>query len=191
MLNPNEQPISIFVSRHVKPGCKVAFEQIISGIIDAASTFDGYLGAHVFRPSDSTDPEYRLLLQFNCLDSLHRWEQSTIRQQWLERADRLALDPPKIQTVTGLETWFTLSSQGAIVPPPRYKMLILTGLGFLLLTNALNLLFGSSLSTLHPFVQSLLTTALLGTLMTYVVMPRLTRLFAGWLYPKPKRRTSN
>ena len=188
---PDVQPISVFVSRRVKPGNEAAFEQVISGIIEAASAFEGYLVAHVFRPSDSADPEYRLLLQFDCLSSLHLWEQSSIRQQWLERADRLALDPPKIQIITGLETWFTLSTQGAIIPPPRYKMVILTGLAIFPITTIINLAFGSLLGALHPILRSLLTTILLGTLMTYVVMPRMTYLFERWLYPKPKHRIFN
>lgn len=91
----------------------------------------------------------------NTLDlSIYLWEQSAIRQQWLERAVRLALAPPQLQVITGLETWFTLSTQGAIVPPPRYKMMILSGGAIFPITTSINLFLGSLLSQLHPIWRS-------------------------------------
>jgi antibiotic biosynthesis monooxygenase (ABM) superfamily enzyme len=36
---------------------------------------------------------------------------------------------------------------------------------------------------LPTLVRTLVSTALMVTLMTYVVMPHLTRLFSFWLYP--------
>ena len=40
-------------------------------------------------------------------------------------------------------------------------------------------LFGPWLNLLHTLVL----TAMVATLMTYVIMPRMTRLFSFWLYP--------
>jgi uncharacterized protein len=39
------------------------------------------------------------------------------------------------------------------------------------------------LSQLPMLLRTLILTGVMVTLMTYVVMPRLTRLFAFWLYP--------
>lgn len=36
-------------------------------------------------------------------------------------------------------------------------------------------------------LRSLIITAILVLLMTYVAMPRMTKLFSGWLYPKKRR----
>jgi antibiotic biosynthesis monooxygenase (ABM) superfamily enzyme len=43
--------------------------------------------------------------------------------------------------------------------------------------------FGHGLNLLPTLVRTLVFTALMVTLMTYAVMPRLTRLFSFWLYP--------
>jgi antibiotic biosynthesis monooxygenase (ABM) superfamily enzyme len=43
--------------------------------------------------------------------------------------------------------------------------------------------FGHWLNLLSTLERTLVITALVVTLMTYVVMPRLTRLFSFWLYP--------
>ena len=44
-------------------------------------------------------------------------------------------------------------------------------------------LFGPLLSLLPMLVRTLVLTAVMVTLMTYVIMPRMTRLFSSWLYP--------
>lgn len=93
-------------------------------------SFEGHLGVNVFRPTDSSNPEYRIIFKFDRMSNLRRWEESEIRREWLERAESLTLGPPEIQTLTGLETWFTLPAQKAIVPPPRYKIALLTWLEF-------------------------------------------------------------
>jgi uncharacterized protein len=100
----------------------------------------------------------------------------------LERAKRLTVGERKWQTLTGLETWFTLSTQQAIVPPPRYKMLVVTCLAAFPTINLINFVL-QPLTPLPSLLRVFLGMVLLLSLMTYVIMPRITKLFAGWLYP--------
>ena len=48
--------------------------------------------------------------------------------------------------------------------------------------------FGRWLNLLPPLVRTLVFSAVMVTLMTYVVMPRMTRLFSFWLCPDRKQR---
>ena len=186
--NSDDPPVTIAISRRVKPGCEEAFEAIIKSIIAAAMTFEEHLGVNVFRPTDPSNPEYWIIFKFDRASNLRRWEQSEIRREWLARAESLTLDPPEIQNFTGLETWFTLPTQRAIVPPPRYKIALLTWLGiFPPITVLLWLLGPVFLDRLHLVIRTLILTAVLVPLMTYVIMPWLTRLFARWLYPSTPR----
>jgi hypothetical protein len=178
-----DPPVTIDVIQEVQPGCEVEFEQVLTDLIEAAKTFEGHLGANIFRPSDRANPEYRIVFKFNHLSNLRQWEESALRRKLLERAKRLTVGDSKWQTLTGLETWFTLSTQQAIVPPPRYKMLIVTCLAAFPTINVINVLL-QPLKPLPPLLFTLITTITLLSLMTYVIMPRMTKLFAGWLYPK-------
>jgi uncharacterized protein len=45
-------------------------------------------------------------------------------------------------------------------------------------------LFGPLLNLLPTVLRTLLFTLTMVTLMTYLIMPRMTRLFSFWLYPK-------
>jgi uncharacterized protein len=176
-------PVTVDILQKVKPGCEAEFERVLTDLMVAAEAFAGHLGANVFRPVDRTNPEYRIVFKFDHLSNLQQWEGSQIRRKLLERIRRLTIGDSKWQTITGLETWFTLSAQGAIVPPPRYKMLLITCLAAFPSGNAINFLF-QFLPFQPPLLNSLLQTLVLLSLMTYVIMPRITRLFSGWLYPK-------
>jgi uncharacterized protein len=181
----NDLPVTVNVMQQVKPGYEAEFERVLIELIAAAKTFTGHLGVTVFRPSDASNLEYRLVFKFDHLSNLRRWEESTVRYQLLEQAKRYTVGSGQFQILTGLETWFTLSTRQAIVPPPRYKMLIVTCLAAFPTINLINFLM-QPLSPLPPLLRTLIGMVTLLTLMTYVVMPRMTRLFAKWLYPKSK-----
>ncbi|WP_250126478.1 antibiotic biosynthesis monooxygenase [Chroococcidiopsis sp. CCMEE 29] len=192
-INVEDPPVTIVAVHKVKPGKEKAFEQTMSGLLQAAMSFEGHLGANILRPDDSDDPQYSIIFKFNRMSNLRRWEESEERQEWLVRLARLTQDSSPLQILTGLETWFTLPLKRAIVPPPRYKMALITWLAIFPLISGINALFGSFLNQLPPLFRSLVLTAVLVPLMTYVVMPRITRLFAPWLYPstpRPPRKAS-
>jgi antibiotic biosynthesis monooxygenase (ABM) superfamily enzyme len=85
--------------------------------------------------------------------------------------------------VTGLETWFTLPPQAGAAPPPPYKMALVTWITIFPLITAIVAVTGPLLKDLPLAVRLGITTALTVPLMTWVVMPRVTRLLRGWLYP--------
>jgi antibiotic biosynthesis monooxygenase (ABM) superfamily enzyme len=64
-------------------------------------------------------------------------------------------------------------------------MAILTGLAAYPVTTALLFALGSPVEHLPLAARTLLVTAVIVPLMTYAVMPVMTRLFARWLYSKP------
>ena len=181
-------PVTVVITRRVKPNCKAAFEKFISGITAAAMTFEGHLGTNVFRPSSPTDNEYRIIFKFNRASNLKIWEESETRKQWLARAESLRLEPARIRVLTGLETWFTLPAPKRISPPPRYKMAAVTLLTLFPLIQLANITLAPLLEffPLPLLVRSLIITAILVLIMTYVAMPRMTKLFSKWLYPKQR-----
>jgi antibiotic biosynthesis monooxygenase (ABM) superfamily enzyme len=68
-------------------------------------------------------------------------------------------------------------------PPARYKMVVVTGVAIFAINRLLALLPLAWLAPFPPLVQLLILVFTTTALMTYVVMPRLTKLLAGWLYP--------
>jgi hypothetical protein len=186
---PREAPVTVVVSRRVKPGREQAYEEWVHGVVQVAMGYEGHLGSNVFRPSDPEHPDYVLVFQFNSQANLDRWIQSEDRKAWLAKVEPLVEGPMKADVLTGLENWFTLPSHrhAPASPPPRHKMAMVTWLAIFPLINVLGAGLAPVLSPLPPLLRSAVMSALMVTLMTYVVMPRLTRLFARFLFPKPAR----
>ncbi|ELS05384.1 hypothetical protein Xen7305DRAFT_00051270 [Xenococcus sp. PCC 7305] len=189
--NLGDPPVTVVISRQVKPGCEAAFEKFISGITAAAMTFEGHLGANIFRPQTPEHHEYQIIFKFDRASNLRIWQESECRRQWLARAESLRLEAPTIKVITGLETWFTLPSPKPIIPPPRYKMAVITLLAIFPLVQLANVILVPLFRSLPAILGGLITTGIIVLLMTYVVMPRMTKLFSHWLYPQKRSRRNH
>jgi uncharacterized protein len=175
-------PVTTSVSRRVKRGHEPQYEEFLEGVIAAASRFPGYLGAEVFRP-DVPGREYRIVYRFDDAEHLRGWLDSAEHAAWLERAEPHALGATQTQFLTGLEGWFTLPAEPGTPPPPPYKMALLTWITIFPLITGIVALFGSTLARI-PLVPRLgITTAIAVPVMTWILMPRVTRLLRRWLYP--------
>ena len=181
---PDEDPpVTAIASRRVKSGKEQEFEEWVSGILGAAAEFPGYLGSNVVRPSDPDDDEFQILFKFDHASNLKRWEESGERRAWLRRVQPLVHEE-NVRVLTGLETWFTLPSRPGEPAPPRYKMAIVTWIAVFPLATVIFALTHPLLGGLPTVIRTLVFTLIMVTTMTYVVMPRMTRLFSFWLYPK-------
>jgi antibiotic biosynthesis monooxygenase (ABM) superfamily enzyme len=175
-------PVTTTVTRRVRPGHAVFYEQFLKGIIAAASEFDGHLGVEVFRPASAAAGDYRVVYRFDTAEHLRAWLDSDEHAAWLERAEPHVVGPTRRRFVTGLESWFTLSSSPS-APPPPYKMALVTWLTIFPLITAVVVAIGPLMEGLALVPRLAITTAITVPLMTWLVMPRVTRLLRGWLYP--------
>lgn len=175
--------VTAVISHVVKPGREQGYEAWFQGISADARKFKGHLGVSTIRPQEHSHPEYVVILKFDCYNNLKTWLESDIRREWIERLQPLITRPEAIQTLTGLETWFTLPNKPIKTPPPRYKMAIVTWLAVFLTISMLNYLLVPLLAGLPTLLKSLMITGLTVFLLTYLIMPRLTQLFRQWLYP--------
>jgi antibiotic biosynthesis monooxygenase (ABM) superfamily enzyme len=178
-----EAPVTTTVTRRVKPGHETSYEEFLAGIIAAASQFPGHLSVEVFRPQSAASGEYRTVHRFDTSEHLRAWLDSDEHAAWLARAEPHVVGPMHTSFVTGLESWFTLPFQPGTAPPPPYKMALLTWITIFPLITAIVAVTGPLLEELPLALRLAIMTAIAVPLMTWVVMPRVTRLLRGWLYP--------
>jgi uncharacterized protein len=176
-------PVTTTVTRRVRPGHEAPYEQFLQGIIAAASGFPGHLGVEVIRPHSAATGEYCTVYRFDTAEHLRAWLDSDEHAAWLERAEPHVIGPMQTSFVTGLETWFTLPGAQGVSPPPPYKMALVTWITIFPLITAIVAVTGPLLEDVPVAVRLGITTAIAVPLMTWVVMPRVTRLLRGWLYP--------
>jgi hypothetical protein len=179
----NDAAVTKIIDRIPKAGHEAALEQAIRDLVQAALRFPGHLGVNVIRPAPPHQPGFRIVYKFDTLEHLRAWETSGPHRELIEAADRHTLGDPVHSVLTGLETWFTLPGESR-PPPPRYKMSVVSWLGIFPLVLLLGTALNALLPTAPGWLKVALNTGLVVPLMTYAVMPRLTRLFKFWLYPE-------
>ncbi|MES9829664.1 MAG: antibiotic biosynthesis monooxygenase [Candidatus Thiodiazotropha sp.] len=176
----SDPPVSIMMSRMPLPGKEQEFETYLNGITEAAQRQPGHLGVSIIRPSGQ-ERNYYILFKFDRRSNLEHWEKSDERARWRSIAKQVS-EKPKRHMVTGLEAWFTLPDQAMLTPPPLFKMAVLAWLAIYLLISGLLWLIGPLLEP-HPLmVRTLILTGIAVPLMTFLLMPLLTRIFKNWLY---------
>lgn len=176
-------PVTTTVTRRVKPGHEASYERFLEDVIAAASQFPGHQGVEVFRPESASAGEYRVVYRFDTGEHLRAWLASDERTAWLERAEPHVIGPMRTQFLTGLETWFTLPGRPGDPPPPRYKMALLTWITIFPLITLVAIALGPLLEWAPLVARLAITSAVTVPIMTWLVMPRVTRLLRGWLYP--------
>lgn len=186
MQKTDDEPVNVVIQHEVPVSRDAEFRNIIAEITNAMTAFPGFLGKHIFHGQHANKITYTVLCRFDTLEHLRAWEQSEIRAELRKRMEAITEQQPAYHFLTGLETWFSLGVKHPIIPPPRYKMAIITWVCIYSLLVLVFTLFGSYLSQLIMPVRLLIVSFILVFLMTYVVMPNITRLLVKWLYPNRK-----
>ena len=172
-----------FVITHsVKDGAQQRYEEWTREILGAVSSYPGYLGREVFLPTHG-NRKYTIIVRFDNEEHLRGWADSDARREFIGRAADLLEKGDQNEIRTGVDFWFT--PEGAR-PPKAWKQFLLTTSAVyplsLIIPRLLAPLFGVAPPLGHPLVASLLVAAILTGLLTFVIMPRYTRLVRGWLY---------
>jgi antibiotic biosynthesis monooxygenase (ABM) superfamily enzyme len=184
----DEGPVTLTITRRAKAGKTEEFEKWLDGIIHEAMKFEGHMGVNIIRPSNMSNPEYVIILRFDNFENLAKWEKSEIRKIWIERGEDLIEGKAKMEKQIGLEFWFTPSSGSASTAleqqPPRYKMaIVVIGIIFALVSTLLPQVEQAT-AGLPVLLSTLVGVAIMVLLMTYVIMPLVTRLLRPWLLKK-------
>jgi antibiotic biosynthesis monooxygenase (ABM) superfamily enzyme len=185
----SEHAVTVLIGRNVRAGCEADFERVTAALMQAASGFDGYLGAQLVHPGEDPEVEgamYHLVLAFDRQARLDAWHESPERRRGLAATTPfIEGGEPNVKPVSGLGLWF-LSAQ---VSPPRWKVAVVTWLGICPTVYVLFLLTGDLLKSWHLLPRTVLLTLAVVIAMTWVVAPQLTRLLRPWLFstrPAPK-----
>lgn len=173
-------PVTISISRSVVPGREADYEVWVQGITAEALKFPGHMGVNVIRPTPPSS-EYVTIFRFDSYDHSRDWEESPLRAEWLARLQGITEGEEAVEKGTGLEFWFSLPELPAVHPSPHKMALVLLVVVFALVL-AINAALGPFTTDWHPVARVFLGVFLQVMLMTYLVMPRVTRLLKSWLF---------
>ena len=184
------EPVTVLIRRRAKAGRELEYEAWLQRLQAEARSFPGYLGVTTQRPAPSGPREYVSAVRFDSLASLQAFEASELRARYLRDVEPLVEADAVWEQLTGLEFWFSAPA-GTVVPQPsRPRMaLVMIAVVFtlvLVIGTAVNAVFAAlPFNTPYP-LRLLVTIAIEVVLMTWWVMPWITRRLAPWIYPRQK-----
>lgn len=152
-------------------------------ILEEVRKWDGFLGTESFDTLDSAHPEFIVVVRFDSRTNLDAWLKSKIRKSFMSEV-RKYVDHYALRRIgSGFEGWFETSENKAAPASWRQAMVILTAL-FPVIMTLRQVLFPVFTVLPMPAAFLVLLTVDMAVL-TYVVMPRFTRLMNFWLRPGP------
>ena len=174
--------VAFIITHTIKAGEEARYEVWLTEMLHVVSRAPGYLGREVFRPAHGRRT-YTSILRFDAYDNLHAWAASDARKALVSRVGDLLTKGDVHEIRTGIDFWFTPESAK---PPKPWKQFLLVLSAIyplsLLIPFLFTPLFRVAPPLTHPLVRGLCIAAVVVGLMTFVVMPRYTRLVQRWLY---------
>lgn len=173
---------SVFAYR-IRPDREAEFRGWRRRILEEVRTWKGFLGTESFDTLDSAHPEFVVVVRFDSRPNLDAWLQSKIRKTFMAEVRRYVDHYALRRIGSGFEGWFDTSENK--MPPAAWRQatVILTALFPVIMTVRQLLL--PVFAALPLPAAFLILLAVDMVVLTYLVMPRFTRVMNFWLRPGP------
>lgn len=192
-------PVTVTVSREADTArADEALAWLDEGL-SLARGFDGYLGGGIMRDAKS-DHVLHVVYTFRSRSALDRWDQSEQRKSWSQGGAHLAT-VSDVQRRTGIEGWFDgarighsfdaktgkMRTIGLRAAPPRWKQAAAIWIGMLPLNITASFIASKMpwWGDLSLVAHSVILVSALVPVMTFLVMPAVTRVLRPWLRRHP------
>jgi antibiotic biosynthesis monooxygenase (ABM) superfamily enzyme len=179
-------PIHVAITRTVKAGREAEFQQALREFFRTSFTHGGVLGAHMLEPVWTESREYGILRTFASEAERDAFYSSPMFAEWERRVKPLVEGEPVYRTLSGLEAWFR-TGHGL---PSRWKMAVATLIGVYPTSLFLSATVGQAVQTWPFLLRGLVFAACMVAMLTWVVMPLVTRVLRSWLHAGGKERSA-
>jgi uncharacterized protein len=192
-------PITVSIRREVDPAHIAEATAWVQTGVNLANRYPGFLGSGWVRAGERSQV-WHMLYRFASEETLEAWERSSERSWWLSMGQGFVTSE-RSRRRTGIEGWFDEPATGSVpaadattgaegevdlLPaPPRWKQAVTIWLGFFPVNLVFSLLVAPvpGWGELPLWLRVLATTLVLTPIMTYWVLPFITRMLRRWLAP--------
>ncbi|HIK44401.1 MAG TPA: hypothetical protein IGR64_05875 [Leptolyngbyaceae cyanobacterium M65_K2018_010] len=179
------------VMEYIVPESRVeAFQDWYGQVRQVVQQYPGFLRADLCSPLNCNDGvvKFYSIIHFSTPKFLNNWLKSKQRQHLFTAGQAIFLAYRFKSFSTGLEGWFSSQAgpeeQGSLGPAP-WKQVLAVVLGLYPTLMVQGMVFAAlGIMQSWPMPTALLINNLItSSLLTWVVMPRISRLFSFWLQP--------
>ena len=181
----DNETVTVVVTRKVKRGRESAYEDWLGRLLEDSKSMKGYLGATIQKPAPGST-EYTSIFRFDTVDNLRKFEESELHAKYLREVVDYVEADAIWKKFTGLDFWFS-PPKGAVIPQPsRFRISLVTIAIVFGLVLSIGQMIAMIATEVPVYIRLFVTISIVIPLMTYVIMPRVTRLLAKWIYPSSK-----
>ena len=172
-------PIHVAITRKVLPGKEAEFTDALRRFLGESFLHGGVQGASMITALPGSDNrEIGILRTFADEAERDAFYSSPLFRDWEEYASTLT-EQADYRQLTGLEAWFR-----APVPPPKWKMAVATLCGVYPTSLFLSYTIRPLIQDAPQAITSLIIAACMVGILTWIVMPQVTRILKPWLIKK-------
>ena len=173
-------PYHVAITRRALPGKEAEFKEGLLQFFHESFRHGSVLGASMIVPPPGSDSrEFGILRSFTSKAESVAFYESDMFRVWDERAAALTEGQAEYRDLDGLEAWFRAPQK-----PPRWKMAVATLIGVYPTSLFLSLTIGLLTRQLPLPLGALIFSAAMVGLLTWLVMPFVTKLMRSWLVKK-------
>src|SRR5271170_3181805 len=119
-----EEGTTEVIGHQIRPGREKDFDDWLQRTLKLKDQSPGYLGTTVISPSGEESMLRYVVSRFRNQNALVTWRKSPERARLFEEINAYAF--PHLDDATGLETYFRPPGRTSFVPPPRWKVTVIT-----------------------------------------------------------------
>jgi uncharacterized protein len=180
-----EDTVTVVFSHRVDPRDEVDFQAFQRRTADAAQRFPGFRGNELLKPVPGIEDKWTALNRFDTAEHLDAWLESPERQRLLAEEGKRFADFELHRISPRYGSWFSSLAPGEETSaPPAWKSAVSVLVGLYPTVFLLTLGLDEAWPGAELWLSLLVGSVLSVTLLTWVVMPVLTRLFRFWLAPE-------
>ncbi len=176
---------TVVITHHVQQDKHAEYDAWLQQVAPRCRAAEGFLDSHIVRPVPGLTHTYTVIIRFDTRQHLQDWMGSETRIQLIEKVRPLLEQDDDFVISSGLDFWFAPQTKKAAVPK-RWKQFLVTWSAIYPLVLTVPLLLLPVLRGLgvpdNHFIDILLVTGVVVSLMVYVVMPRYTKAIQRWLF---------
>jgi antibiotic biosynthesis monooxygenase (ABM) superfamily enzyme len=182
------EPVTVVISHPVAHEHEKAFRAWIEKLRAVERTQPGFRGSHLYEPVPGVQDNWTAVYRFDTPEHLDAWLDSPARAALLEEGKRFNdFEVQRVPSPYG--SWFSFGDEGEAAGPPPWKSALSVLVGLYPTVVLLTLVIRALWDTGPLWATLLVGNVVSSIILTWVVMPRISRLLRWWLAPAPGAET--